>query len=46
MKKLINRYTNTEMWVADERVEKYLKAGHKPAETPPKPTKRKKTGGK
>lgn len=45
MKKLINRYTNTEMWVADERVEKYLKAGHKPAE-PPKPTKRKKTGDK
>ena len=45
MKKLINRYTNTAMWVADERVEKYLKAGHKPAEAPLKPTKRKKTEG-
>lgn len=28
MIKLINRFTNTEMWVADERVESYLGAGH------------------
>lgn len=44
MIKLINRVTGTEMWVADNRVEKYLAAGHKlaaekaekPAEKPVK----------
>jgi len=27
---LINRVTGTLMWVADDRVDKYLAAGHKP----------------
>ena len=31
MIKLINKTTNTPMWVADERVSEYLEAGHKPA---------------
>lgn len=31
MVKLINKYTGTEMWVADERVEEYKAAGHKSA---------------
>ena len=38
MKKLINKLTGGEMWVADNRVEKYLAAGHRlaalPAEEP------------
>lgn len=35
MVKLINKTTGTPMWVADERVDEYLKAGHKnPADTP------------
>lgn len=34
MIKLINGITGTEMWVADNRVEEYLAAGHKPAATP------------
>ena len=31
MTKLINKFTHTEMWVADNRVEEYKAAGHKPA---------------
>ena len=31
MIKLINKTTNTPMWVADERVSEYLAAGHKSA---------------
>jgi hypothetical protein len=31
MIKLINKTTGTPMWVADERVNEYLEAGHKPA---------------
>lgn len=35
---LINKFTGTEMWVADERAAEYLAAGHKPAvEVPPAP---------
>lgn len=29
MIKFINRLTGTEMWVADNRVDEYLAAGHK-----------------
>lgn len=29
MVKLINKVTGTEMWVADDRADEYLKAGHK-----------------
>lgn len=40
MIKLINKLTGTEMWVADNRLEEYLAAGHKlavkPAEKPAK----------
>ena len=39
MIKLINKFTGTEMYVAENRVQEYLAAGHKPAvvvpETPP-----------
>lgn len=28
MVKLVNKITHTFMWVADERLEKYLEAGH------------------
>lgn len=38
MIKFINRVTGTEMWVADNRVDKYLAAGHKLA-AEPKPVK-------
>ena len=31
MIKLINKTTNTPMWVADERVSEYLEAGHRSA---------------
>ena len=31
MVKFINRLTGTEMWVAEDRVEEYKAAGHKPA---------------
>lgn len=31
MIKLINKTTGTPMWVADERVNEYLEAGHLPA---------------
>jgi len=36
MVKFINAYTGTEMWVAEERVEEYKAAGHKPAVEPQK----------
>lgn len=38
--KFINKLTGTEMWVADDRVEKYTAAGHIPAAVFPmnKPT--------
>lgn len=39
MIKLINKFTGTEMYVAENRVQEYLAAGHKPAvivpEAPP-----------
>ena len=41
MIKLINRITGTEMWVADNRLDKYLAAGHKLAAEPVKPAKKK-----
>ena len=36
MIKLINKFTGTEMYVAENRVEEYLAAGHKPAVVVPK----------
>ena len=39
MIKFVNRITNTEMWVADERKDEYLAAGHVlAAEISAKPT--------
>lgn len=42
MIQLINKYTGTTMWVADNRVDEYLAAGHKLAAVlthePAKPT--------
>lgn len=37
MIKFINKLTGTEMWVADNRVEEYKAAGHKPAADAEKP---------
>lgn len=37
MIKLINALTGVEMWVADERKDEYLRAGHKLAPTCEKP---------
>jgi topoisomerase IA-like protein len=34
MIKFINKTTNTPMWVADERKQEYLRAGHKLAPIP------------
>lgn len=34
MVEFINRFTGTEMWVTDERVEEYKAAGHKLAASP------------
>lgn len=34
MVKFINRLTGTVMWVAEDRVEEYKAAGHKPAVSP------------
>ena len=34
MVKMINAFTDTEMWVADERQDEYIAAGHKLAATP------------
>lgn len=36
MVKFINRLTGGEMWVAEDRVEEYKAAGHKPAAIPSK----------
>ena len=48
--RLINRFTGTEMRVADDKAGKYIKAGHVPADVKKpekKPaTRRKKTEGK
>lgn len=41
MVKMINRLLGSVMWVADERVEEYLSAGHKLADPAPKATKQK-----
>ena len=39
MVKLINAVTGTEMWVADNRLDEYIAAGHMPAAVPEeKPT--------
>lgn len=35
MKKFINAITHTEMWVADERVDEYIEAGHAPVSDAP-----------
>ena len=40
MIKFINRFTGTEMWVADDRKEEYIAAGHKPAVDAVKPIKK------
>lgn len=32
MIKLTNRFTGSDMWVADSRLEEYLAAGHVPAD--------------
>lgn len=37
MVKVVNRFTKTEMWVADERLNEYLEAGHKLASESAKP---------
>lgn len=39
MIKFINKFTGGEMWVADDRVEEYKAAGHKPAAEAEKPKK-------
>lgn len=46
MVKFVNKLTGSEMWVAKDRVEEYLAAGHKLAEkkSPPKKTTRRKRG--
>ena len=46
MIKLINSHTGTDMWVAENRLDEYLAAGHKlaaeaPAEEPAKAVKKK-----
>lgn len=50
MVKFINWLTGNEMWVADDRVDEYLKAGHKKAIEPevkkPEPKKTRKKGAK
>lgn len=38
MVKFINRLTGTTMWVAEDRVEEYKAAGHKPAASDAAPT--------
>ena len=37
MVKVVNRFTKTEMWVADERLNEYLEAGHQLASDSAKP---------
>lgn len=34
MVRFINKYTGTDMWVAEDRVEEYKSAGHKLADIP------------
>ena len=41
MVKMINSLLGTEMWVAEERVDEYISAGHKLADTAPKTTEEK-----
>lgn len=41
MVKMINRLLGSTMWVAEERVDEYISAGHKLADTTPKTTKEK-----
>lgn len=41
MVKMTNKLLGSVMWVADERVEEYLSAGHKLADSAPKATKQK-----
>ena len=45
MVKFINRLTGGEMWVAEDRVEEYKAAGHKPAAeaSPKKPASKSKS---
>lgn len=38
MIEIVNRLTGTKMWVADERKEEYLAAGHRLAAESAKPT--------
>lgn len=38
MVKLVNKLTGSDMWVADDRLNEYLGAGHKPAPVTAKPT--------
>jgi hypothetical protein len=38
---MTNKLLGSVMWVADERVEEYLSAGHKLADSAPKATKQK-----
>lgn len=45
MVKMINAHLGNEMWVAEDRVDEYLAAGHKLAEAP-KPEKKKNGGRK
>jgi len=35
MVKFINKYSRGEMWVAEDRVDEYIKAGHTPADSIP-----------
>ena len=39
MIKLINAFTHTEMWVAENRKDEYITAGHKPADDVVEPDK-------
>ena len=41
MVRFINKYTGTDMWVADDRVEEYKAAGHKLAASDAKPAEEK-----
>lgn len=41
MVKFINYYTGTTMYVAEDRVEEYVSAGHRLADSAPKATKQK-----
>ena len=47
MVKFIHAQTGGEMWVAEDRVEEYVAAGHKPAAKPAvKPAEKPKTGAR